>query len=451
MQHYKSITFYGLVFLGIQVLHGETPESRGYTILTELPVLTSDFNQATFEQVWQSWPAKLREEASKMSREDRIKAAYQRYGLTPRPPLNHGVPLQYVVSKNGDWTMNCFTCHGGTVYGKPFPGAPNNQIALQTLTEEVRATKFRDGSVLSRMDLGSLIIPLGTTNGTTNAVVFGMGLMNQRDTDLNYIPSLPKRFTHHDMDAPPWWYFYKRERLYIDGFAERGHRGLMQFMLIPENGPDFFREHEDEFRDVYAYLMSLRPPKYEKQVNPDLAEKGKSLFENNCAECHGTYGDDWSYPNRRVPISEINTDPVRLHALSEAGRAKYSKSWFSHAGEDEEQETVVAPDGYVAPPLDGIWASAPYFHNGSVPTLWEVLRAKDRPSIWRRTSNQLDETKIGLTVERLQVKPPSERDVAQNRSVFDTSGFGKSNQGHSFGEHLSNQEVLEILEYLKTL
>ena len=432
-------------------LHGETPVTRGYKVLTELPVLTSDFDQNTFDQVWKSWPTPLEESASKMSSEERTLTAYQRYGLTPRPPMHHGKPLQYVVSESGNWTMNCFACHGGTVYGKPFPGAPNNQIALQTLTEEVRATKFRVGAPLSRMDLGALIIPLGTTNGTTNAVVFGMGLMNQRDTQLNYTPSLPKQFTHHDMDAPPWWYFYKRKRLYIDGFAEKGHRGLMQFMLIPENGPDFFREHEKDFADVFEYLMSLRPPKYDRKVKIELAEKGERLFEKNCAECHGTYGKDWSYPNRRIPLDEIGTDPVRLHALSVSGRTKYSLSWFAHFGEEDCQETVVDPDGYVAPPLDGIWASAPYFHNGSVPTLWGVLRPKDRPTVWRRTSNDFDETKVGLSIERLQAAPAKTDDAAMNRSYFDTSVLGKNNKGHDFGNYLNDSEVLAVLEFLKTL
>ena len=92
------------------------------------------------------------------------------------------------------------------------------------------------------MDLGAIAIPLGTTNGTTNAVVFGMGLMDQRDEQLNGILVPPKSFTHHDMDAPPWWYFYKRPSMYIDGFAEKGHRGLMQFTLVPENGPDFIAD-----------------------------------------------------------------------------------------------------------------------------------------------------------------------------------------------------------------
>ena len=57
--------------------------------------------------------------------------------------------------------MNCFSCHGGSVYGTPTPGAPNNQYALQTMTEELRATKFRLGKPFSRMDMGALFIPLG--------------------------------------------------------------------------------------------------------------------------------------------------------------------------------------------------------------------------------------------------------------------------------------------------
>jgi len=195
-------------------------------------------------------------------------------------------------------------------------GAPNNRFALQSLTEETFKTKLRQGKPPSRMDLGAFAIPLGTTNGTTNAVVFGMGLMSARDPDLNLVFGPPKFFVNHDMDAPPWWYFHKRPTMYIDGFAEKGHRGLMQFTLVPENSPDFYKTHEDNFRDVLAYITSLRPPKYPGHVDPTLASRGKVLFDQTCSKCHGTYGDEWTYPNRRVPLHEIGTDPVRLTALT---------------------------------------------------------------------------------------------------------------------------------------
>lgn len=71
---------------------------------------------------------------------------------------------------------------GNPHYGTPMAGASNNRFALQSLTEETFQTKLRQGKRPSRMDLGAIAIPLGTTNGTTNAVMFGMGLMNARDS-----------------------------------------------------------------------------------------------------------------------------------------------------------------------------------------------------------------------------------------------------------------------------
>ncbi len=424
---------------------------RGYRLLTEVAVLPSDFSEQAFEQVWRSWPEPLRDKAQKATAEQRRKMAFARYGLTTRPGDPSNRPLQYVVGDDGSWTMNCFSCHGGSVYGTTTPGAPNNRFALQTLTEEIRAAKFRLGQPLTRMDLGALVIPLGTTHGTTNAVVFGMGLMHHRDTKLNVIERPPVRFTHHDMDAPPWWYFYKRPHIYIDGFAEKGHRGLMQFMLVPENGPEFFRDHEEDFRDVFAYLQSLRPPAYTGPIDHDLAGEGETVFGRVCAECHGTYGADATYPDRRIPIDDIGTDPVRLTALSVAGRQKYADSWFAHAGEQDPQETVVDPDGYVAPPLDGIWASPPYFHNGSVPTLWHVLHPEQRPTVWRRVSPSIDHQRVGFQIEVAEKVPLTQPDIAIRRSYFDTRRFGKSNAGHDYPNQLTPQEKRAVLEYLKTL
>lgn len=433
-----------------------TPEhreaaDRGFRFLTETPLIPPDFLDSTFQDVWQQWPDRLRQEAQTRDPKQRRIMAFRRYGLTPRPGHAAGKPLQYAIDSRGGWCMNCFTCHGGTVYGNPMPGAPNNRIALQSLVEETLLTKTQQGLPPSRMDLGAIAIPLGTSNGTTNAVVFGMGLMHNRDERLNVVAAAPTLFTNHDMDAPPWWYFYKRPYMYIDGFAAKGHRGLMQFTLVPENGPEFYNEQEDNFRDVLAYITSLRPPKYPHPIDSKLAHKGQIVFQNNCADCHGTYGDEWTYPNVRIPIEEIGTDPVRLTALPVSGRTKYANSWFAHDKTGRKQVNVVDPDGYVAPPLDGIWASAPYFHNGSVPTLWGGLNSAKRPTIWRPTSESMHPSKIGLTVEVIEEVPDNELDRVKRRSYFDTRRFGKSNAGHTFPDTLSQNEKRAVLEYLKTL
>lgn len=449
--HAMRLLFALIIGFAAVSVRADEAAQRGYKVLTELPLLTSDFDQEVFDNIWRTWPKPLRDKAEAATPQERRRMAFERYGLTPRPNDDSGKPLQYVVDSAGTWTMNCFSCHGGSVYGKPTPGAPNNRFALQTMTEEIRATKFKLGKPLSRMDLGSLVIPLGTTHGTTNAVVFGMGLMSSRDAELNVIASPLESFTHHDMDAPPWWHFKKRPYIYIDGFAQKGHRGLMQFTLIPENGPEFFRNHEDEFEDVYAYLSSLTPPEYPHAIDVDLAEQGRALFNQTCAECHGTYGENETYPNRCVPIDEIGTDSVRLTALSVEGRNRYAKSWFAHAGEDDEQKTIIDPVGYVAPPLDGIWASAPYLHNGSVPTLWHLMNPSSRPTVWRPVSQDFDEQHVGLPIETAAKVPLTEPDVAIRRTYFDTRRFGKGNGGHDYPDQLNDDEKRAVLEYLKTL
>jgi mono/diheme cytochrome c family protein len=430
-----------------------TPAERGYRNLTQREYLPPDFDQETFDSAWQHWPEPLRSRAEKASPAERRKMAFERYGLTPRPE-DPTKPLQYVVDDEGNWTMNCFACHGGSVPdGKGgvtvWPGAPNSRFALQTLTEETRLAKATLVKPFSRMDIGSAVVPLGTSNGTTNAVMFGVVLMAFRDADLNVDTRRPiPPLTNHDMDAPPWWHFSRKKQLYIDGFAEKGHRGLMQFMLVKQNGPEKFRQWEDEFRDVFAYLSSLEPPKYPHSIDQPLAERGRVAFNRACAECHGTYGAGGRYPEKLIPIDTVGTDRVRLDALSPAGRDLYGKSWFADYGQSN---NIRDPGGYVAPPLDGIWASAPYFHNGSVPTLWHVLHPGDRPAVWKRQGDEYDLSRAGPKIETYDKLPADIRDGSQKREYFNTRAFGKSASGHGFPDELTESEKAAVLEYLKTL
>lgn len=164
---------------------------------------------------------------------------------------------------------------------------------------------------------------------------------------------------------------------------------------------------------------------------------------------HGSYGKEETYPNRLVPIEEIGTDRARLDALSVAARERYAQSWF---GEYGEQDTRLNPGGYVAPPLDGVWASAPYFHNGSVPTLWHVLHPTERPTIWRRRSEDgYDQEKVGLEIEIVDKIPTAALLSSERREYFDTRRFGKSAAGHDFPDALTPEEKRAVLEYLKTL
>ena len=101
--------------------------------------------------------------------------------------------------------------------------------------------------------------------------------------------------------------------------------------------------------------------------------------------------------------------------------------------------------------LDGIWASAPYFHNGSVPTLWHVLHPDQRPRVWKRTEDGYDQQRVGLEVEELDAVPRAVRQPAHRRRYFDTTLPGKNPGGHMFPEQLTEDEKQAVLEYLKSL
>jgi hypothetical protein len=109
------------------------------------------------------------------------------------------------------------------------------------------------------------------------------------------------------------------------------------------------------------------------------------------------------------------------------------------------------PYGYVSPLLDGIWLRAPYLHNGSVPTLHDLLNPpNERPQTFHRGYDVFDPVKIGF-------REPPPRPTGPNGTstephfLFDTREKGNGNQGHTYGTQLSSQDKEKLLEYLKTL
>lgn len=94
---------------------------------------------------------------------------------------------------------------------------------------------------------------------------------------------------------------------------------------------------------------------------------------------------------------------------------------------------------YKARPLNGIWATAPYLHNGSIPNLKALLTAvAERPRTFRTGSREYDVTNVGF-------------DPLTGPFTYDTSVKGNSNQGHAFGVSLSEAQKLDLIEYLKSL
>ena len=211
---------------------------------------------------------------------------------------------------------------------------------------------------------------------------------------------------------------------------------------------DVFKQAEHLAKRLRLSRSQLYAKAVAEFVSRHSPDDVTAAFNRVCAECHGTYGTDGKYPEKMVPIEDVGTDRVRLDALTPQHRDAYGQSWFADFGR---KTNISAPPGYVAPPLDGVWASAPYFHNGSVPTLWHVFHPKQRPAVWTRSSDGYDTEKLGPKIKELDSVPPEAATGWQRRQYFDTRAFGKSAAGHDFPDALSELEKQAVLEYLKTL
>jgi hypothetical protein len=246
-------------------------------------------------------------------------------------------------------------------------------------------------------------------------------------------------------DVPAWWLLKKKNAMFYNGFG-RGDfsRFLMASNLLTVADTIEAREVYSHFDDVLAYIYSIQPPRYPKSINEELASQGKALFKQNCSKCHGTYGEDETYPNMLIPASIIGTDSALYVANYSSPEVIdwFNKSWFT-SGNNPAQ--LVPYKGYIAPPLDGIWITAPYLHNGSVPTLEAVLNSKLRPTYWSRNFEkpEYDYENPGWKHEV--------RADANSKNVYNTTYFGYGNYGHYFGDKLNDKERKAVIEYLKTL
>ena len=303
------------------------------------------------------------------------------------------------------------------------------------------------------------------SDGTSNAfyVAAQWGTFRNRPIDLKKLPvrKLPP-LDQWATEAPSWFNSHKKKLYYRDGFIEDRPGDLMQFVMSANNPGDSIRSWYPNFQDLLAWIKSLEVPKWKQSlppINQDLAKRGMLIFTNNCAQCHGYYGaGEGNYFETWYDQEIIRTDPARLYGMGRVYREFLKVSFFgedgtgpSPPGRPAQAITVFQPPGYIAPPLDGIWATPPYFHNGSSPTLWHVLHPRERPKVWFRSEDGYDPVRVGLVFDEFDVLPDSAVAGWQKRMYFQDTLPGKSIQGHYFGASLSNDEKMALIEYLKSI
>lgn len=203
---------------------------------------------------------------------------------------------------------------------------------------------------------------------------------------------------------------------------------------------------------VADWLWDFKPPVYPGPVDTEKAKTGRQLYARYCADCHGMQeGEQYNFSTNEFsrlgkvePLNLIRTDPGRLNSYSELLSVNQNTLYSGYPWRFNQFRKT---NGYANMPLDGIWLRAPYLHNGSVPTLRDLLDvAEERPKVFYRGYDVYDWEKVGFIANLAEEK-------GRSFFKFDTQIEGNSNKGHdgeAYGTALSDEQKDAIVEYMKT-
>lgn len=421
--------------------------------------------------------------------------------------VERGVPRVELTAAN----LACSSCHAGHTFdanGAPrtdvaWLGAPNTSLDLELYVREIyRAFKsvrgdeerlitnmrtlFPDTSeaeistirrfvmprLQSRMDAleasGDRALPFvngapGLTNGVA-ALRMQLGLLGDYAYDtargFTSIPDLGARgfrssLLYDGAYAPRTGAPDRMMRAEDIGTAHLDELATVTaFFTVPSMGvhPDRAAAYLDQARDVFAFLREYQAPRFPGRVDTRLAAQGRGVYAANCASCHGVYDESLesptlvSFPNW---IGPYGTDPGRWQVFDASAAEAVTQSAYG------DRIIARATGQYAAPLLEGLWLSAPYLHNGSVPTLWHLMHPSERPVRFQVGGHRLDYVRMGIAGERDangDYLYPRGYQPWSTPSLIDTSARGFSNQGHTPEfEALSEAQRRALLEYLKLL
>jgi mono/diheme cytochrome c family protein len=231
---------------------------------------------------------------------------------------------------------------------------------------------------------------------------------------------------------------------------------ITAFFTVPTLGvtPEAARRAIPRVEEIWRFVAAYRGPPFPGSIDRGQAERGRALYHAACADCHGTYSagvDDVRllvFPNRLTAQAEMGTDPGRWQAITPELVRAIERSGYGHA-------VPLVTGGYVASRLSALWATAPYLHNGSVPTLWHLMHPDQRPRRFEVGGHRLDFAMVGiagvLDGDGTWRYPAGYVPWAAPE-LYDTAQPGLSNAGHEREfARLSEAEKTDLLEYLKLL
>ena len=389
--------------------------------------------------------------------------------LPGREGRNAELPYALTAHVNADGveivSNNCLTCHAERIEGELIVGLGS---AFGDFTDDPRRLVLQTGNYVrgeaetrawehwaDRIEGIAPYIRTATVgvNPATNLTWALMAHLDPETLEWSDTPLIdPPPEEPLPISVPPWWAMAKKNAMFYTTIGRGDHaRFMLLASMLCIDGTGDVATIDSYAPDIRAYIASLEAPDWPYPVDEALAAKGEAVYRRDCAACHGTYGDDDSYPNKVYGLDEVGTDPAYARAATDGSRDRFY-DWVERSPYGDEESAAPAP-GYIAPPLDGVWATAPYLHNGSVPSMRALLDSARRPAFWRhRTApRDYDPDAMGWAYEALEAGQDAEPDPAKRRHIYDTTRRGYGNGGHTYSDDLDEAEREALLEYLKTL
>jgi len=416
----------------------------------------------------------------------------------------HRMGLGMIESAQGTgFNFSCATCHSSNLFGKTvlgmtnrFPKANEFFIKAKKASELIQPKFFQiythatDGETemlkTFKKNMRSVGLKQPIALGLDTSLAQVSLSLNHRNPDAyaSFNPHFAKNprpdaiLDQQPADSKPavWWNVKYKNRWLSDGSVVSGNP-IFTNILWNEIGrgtdlvqlESWLQENDQVIQEITTAVFSSEAPRYTdffpaSQIDIGLAQKGEQIFNNTCARCHGHYDKAWSLPNAlqlspeerlrtvavrygsQTHVKNVGTDPYRyrgMKSLEQLNNLTISKN---------NGILIRAQEGYVPPPLVGIWARWPYFHNNSVPSLCAVLTAaQDRPKFYYSGAaiNKKTDFDSECNGYPLGKATPAAWKTADH--LYDTRKAGMGNQGHDEDIFLENGKELLLPEQKRAL
>ena len=425
-------------------------------------------------------------------------------------------------------TKNCFTCHAGAGAGMAIAGLGNAHLdqasayadyqnlarieplvmARASALIALGAAPERDRVELENLfyQVNEMLVPTtqfagarGDNMGPFAVWTYLARLDDPRTAGLELLPgeetsaftALLSAEALPTVDPNPWWHRkYKTSSYrYGEGSRHRSAHFALNFTNPHAEVNETHSDHVDVIDSILTFADQTRSPAYPGALDAELERAGSAYFHGEepiasgrrlrCSECHGSYHKQgewgqvggWAVDYQEGGVQDVGTDSKYNEFLQRmqplADRTLELRDFPAFEGKDEIVPIAEVPQepGYMAPPLVGAWISAPYFHNGSVPTIEQVLDSSTRPAAWARNLDPmaydmdqlgLKHTPVALSLAEYKQRqadigrPGSDR-ARQLRAIYHTEDFGRSSAGHQHGDDMSAAERAAVIEFIKSL